>query len=325
MIKKLLIYKSESFNPYHNLAVEKLLFDTLDKNTVILYLWQNKNTVVIGKNQNPWAECRCNQLEQDGGFIARRLSGGGAVFHDEGNLNFTFICENENFDIPRQLSVIRHACALTGIDAEISGRNDILASGKKFSGNAFFSSGGKSYHHGTILISSDIQKVAKYLTPPREKLLAKGVKSVNSRVISLNELANTLTPKKMAKLLTLSAEKVYSLPAEIMKKIDEQKLLSHIEFFSDWDFIFGKTIKFSSSLSSHFSWGSVELNLQIENGVIKKVLLYTDALDEDLSNLVDKALCNCKLNLDAIKNNLFLQLPHTQADDIASLIVENLF
>ena len=136
MIKNLQYYISTSLNPYENLATEKYLLDTVAEDGYILYLWQNQNTVVIGKNQNPWAECRCNLLETEGGRLARRLSGGGAVFHDTGNLNFTFLCSAKNYDLDRQMKVIQTACSLAGIKTELSGRNDLLAAGRKFSGNA---------------------------------------------------------------------------------------------------------------------------------------------------------------------------------------------
>ena len=173
MIKKLQFYVSHTVNPYINLATEKYLFDTVDNDSLILYLWQNQNTVVIGKNQNAFSECRTELLTSEGGRLARRLSGGGAVFHDLGNLNFTFISSTDNLDVAKNMEVIRRACLLAGIDAECSGRNDVLADGRKFSGNAFYNSRGRSYHHGTLLINADTEKLGRYLTPPKAKLRAK--------------------------------------------------------------------------------------------------------------------------------------------------------
>ena len=135
MIKKLQFYVSHTTDPHLNLAVERTLFDTVDNEALILYLWQNQNTVVLGKNQNAFSECRTELLREEGGTLARRLSGGGAVFHDLGNLNFTFICSTENLDVSKHMHVIRRACLLAGIETELSGRNDILADGRKFSGD----------------------------------------------------------------------------------------------------------------------------------------------------------------------------------------------
>ena len=159
MINSLHYYLTDKMNPYENLAREQVLLEDGPKDGVVLYLWQNEKTVVIGRNQNAFKECRVSLLEEEGGHLARRLSGGGAVFHDSGNLNFTFILPREDFDIPRQMEVIRLACLHFGIPAEISGRNDLTANGQKFSGNAFYTSESRAYHHGTILLNADMELI----------------------------------------------------------------------------------------------------------------------------------------------------------------------
>ena len=126
MLEKLTYIESNTTNPYHNLALEEALLFGCGKEECILYLWQNEKTVVIGKNQNAWKECRTEKLERDGGHLARRLSGGGAVYHDLGNLNFTFLVSREHYDLDRQLAVIQRALEHLGLRAEKSGRNDLL-------------------------------------------------------------------------------------------------------------------------------------------------------------------------------------------------------
>ena len=142
MIRQLLTYRDGCTDPHRNLATEAYLTETVPEDTCILYLWQNRHTVVIGRNQNAWRECRPTLLEQEGGVLARRLSGGGAVYHDMGNLNFTFSLPTADYDLRRQQEVLVAACRRLGIPAECSGRNDILTGGRKFSGNSFYHTGG---------------------------------------------------------------------------------------------------------------------------------------------------------------------------------------
>ena len=160
MINRLSYFISSSTNPYLNLAVEEYLLETVKPNQLILYLWQNERTVVIGKNQNAWKECRFQELEADGGHLARRLSGGGAVFHDLGNLNFTFLMPSGDYDLSKQMSVILEAVRSLGIDAQKSGRNDVTVDGKKFSGNAFCKRSKVKQHHGTLLTSKHENSIA---------------------------------------------------------------------------------------------------------------------------------------------------------------------
>ena len=323
MINKLRYYISTDFNPYKNLAIEKFLFDNVADDTCILYLWQNEKTVVIGKNQNPWAECNCNTLSENGGKLARRLSGGGAVFHDLGNLNFTFISSADNMDVQKNLKVIQAACHMAGIETEISGRNDILADGKKFSGNAFYNSKGNAYHHGTILINSDTAEMSKHLTPPKAKLEAKGIKSVKSRVVNLCELAPGLDCNKMKEYMLSAFKEVFSfLPAQI-DSVNEADIENDINRFSSWDFLYGSTISFSFSSEKHFDWGNVQLLLEISEGKINSVKLYTDAMDWNLSGCVEKALCGCRFEAPEIKKALAAQLSVALAKDFLNLIINN--
>src|SRR6056297_3015303 len=199
----------EGYNPWYNLALEEYLLDNLEENEVILYLWQNDNTGVIGRNQNAWKECRSELLAEEGGKLARRLSGGGAVYHDLGNLNFTFIMDKDNYNLKKQLKVILEAVRDQGIEAEFSGRNDLVVKSKKFSGNAFYVGSEAAYHHGTILVDTDFQKLVKYLQVSREKIESKGVDSVRSRVINLKELKNELTIKDIKKSMATSFKDIY--------------------------------------------------------------------------------------------------------------------
>ena len=303
MIKKLLTYIADSTNPYENLAVEKYLFDSIQKDTQILYLWQNKDTVVIGQNQNPLAECQCSLIEQDGAKIARRLSGGGAVYHDLGNLNFTFISNSDDYSLSTNLEVIKTACSYAGIDVFVSGRNDILADEKKFSGNAFYNSNNKSYHHGTILINTDFLRMQKYLTPPKAKLEAKGIKSVKSRVVNLSELSPAITCEKMTEYMILAFESVYNLKS----------------LYSGWDYIYAKSAPFTLSTEEHFPWGNISLNVDVTKGIIKNITTYTDSMDWRLPKILSEALTDCRFEYDDIKKALELKLESEVFSDILTM------
>lgn len=319
MIEKIRYYVSVETDPYVNLAIEKCLLDTVDDTTCILYLWQNTHTVVIGRNQNPWAECRLALLQQDGGVVARRLSGGGAVYHDLGNLNFTFLCAESNMDIARNMQIIQKACALAGITAEISGRNDITANGKKFSGNAFYYAKGKSYHHGTLLINADKEKVSQYLTPPKAKLQSKGVKSVGARVINLSELSPALTCKGMQDNLLQAFSEMFALPVERVESVDMHTVDVLASAYGEWDYIYGKTVDFSVSLEERFDWGNVQLLLQVEDGMIANVHTYTDAMDSNLPATIARALIGCRYDLPAVTQHLAAVCSGNVFTDLLSL------
>lgn len=298
MIQKLRCYIAQDTDPYWNLATEKRLLELAQPDECILYLWQNRNTVVIGRNQNAWAECRTALLEQEGGFLTRRLSGGGAVFHDLGNLNFTFIMCEANYDLPRQLAVIQTACAACGITTTLSGRNDILADGCKFSGNAFYHHAGKAYHHGTLLIDVDMDKLGRYLSPPKAKLEAKGVSSVRSRVINLNQLQPKLTCDVMKDAMQSAFAQVYGAKVEMLTLTaeDRQIIGTYRDEFMQWQWLYGQKLPFQFSCQEQFSWGNIQLQIQVEAGRIHAVKVYTDALNSDLSAILEAALTGCPLS-----------------------------
>lgn len=284
MINKIRYIITTETNPYKNLALEEYLLKHVGDSECILYLWQNEKTVVIGKNQNPWKECRITELEGDGGKLVRRLSGGGAVFHDLGNLNFTFLAAKDNYNIEKQLEVILEAVKGLGIPAEKTGRNDISVEGRKFSGNAFYSDGYHCYHHGTILVNVDMSMLSHYLNVSRDKLVTKGVESVRSRVTNLTEYDSTLTIEIMKKELIEAFQRVYELKADNLELDQlEYKELEHLELkFSGWDWIYGKKMEFNYSIYQRFSWGDIDIKLVIDAGIIKECMVYSDALMTEL-------------------------------------------
>ncbi len=317
MIKNLFFYKSDSFNPYENLAVEKYLTDSCPTDSMILYLWQNDNTVVIGQNQNPYLECSPDGSEL---YIARRLSGGGAVYHDKGNLNFTFITSVCDMNITQNMEIIQASCAMAGIETSLSGRNDLLAEGKKFSGNAFYNTNKNAYHHGTIMINCDTERMTRVLTPPRAKLEAKGIKSVRSRVINLSSLNAHLTPEKMSGYMLSSAEKKLGTKAEHLMPPSMDIIRDDFGLFSSREYIYHKTPPFTKEAEAHFCWGNVRIMLEVKKNIITSASIYTDAMDWSIGENFKTALADCEYERGAIFKRLSAVMPPDTAGDLAMLI-----
>ena len=214
---------SENTSPYYNLALERSLFDFVDEDTVILYLWQNSHTIVIGKNQNAYAECKVDEFIKDGGTLARRPSGGGAVYHDLGNLNFSIICNESIAKEHTYQRIVKEALRFFGIVSEFNGRNDLTVDDKKFSGNAFYIKDDVLCQHGTILINSDFKELSKYLTPDISKLERNHVKSVESRVVNLSEIADKITVESMKEAMIKATNAVRLGKAPTESKVEEYK------------------------------------------------------------------------------------------------------
>lgn len=306
MIEKIALYESSVFDPHHNLAVEQHLLEQVKPGCCILYLWQNQNTVVIGRNQNAWKECRTSLLEEEGGHLARRLSGGGAVFHDLGNLNFTFLMHQEDYDLDKQFSVIQEAVRSFGIPAEKSGRNDVLSDGRKFSGNAFYRNGTQAYHHGTLLVDVDMQKMGRYLNPSKAKLQSKGVASVRSRVVNLRELNPEVTIEGMKTAMAEAFSKVYGLPVVRLypSMLDKPYVDSLCRKNGSWEWLYGQKTPFTFQWEERFSWGEIQINLQVQDGRIARAKVYSDAMDWSIAPKLEKALTGCLFSRDALRESI---------------------
>jgi lipoate-protein ligase A len=270
-------------NPYRNIALEALLLRRLNAGSCILYLWQNRRTVVIGRNQNAWKECRVEALESSGGFLARRLSGGGAVYHDGGNLNFTFIMGKEDYDSEKQNTVILQALRAAGIEARSSGRNDMEIEGRKFSGHAYYLVEKNVYHHGTLLVNSSLDEAAKYLSVSAGKIRAKGVESVRKRIINLCELKSGLTIDELKVLLKKSFEEVYGLKPQALcpESFEGEELDALEKQFAAPEWKYGRNPPFSFESSRRFPWGGVEIRLDIRENRVSEAAVYSDAMDEE--------------------------------------------
>ncbi|MDR1525168.1 MAG: lipoate--protein ligase [Tannerella sp.] len=324
---KLSYIVSDQTNPYKNIALEAYLLWNVQEDECIFYLWQNRHTVVIGVNQNPWKEAHVKELEQDGGFLARRMSGGGAVFHDLGNLNFTFLVREDNYDTGRQLDVIIRAVAKFGIRAERSGRNDILTDGKKFSGNAFYNSRGHCYHHGTLLLDVDMSDLSRYLNVSHTKLQSKGVDSVRSRVINLKELAPEMSIGSLRDALVEAFGEIYGGTPQLLpgERLNRKELAEYEEKYASWEWRLGRKLPFTTEYSDRFAWGDLTLQFCVEGGVIKDAIAYSDGMETDFIKAIGDALKGTVFSSSAIKAGLSrlvqtVSVDKTLFDDIISLV-----
>ncbi|MGE4584256.1 MAG: lipoate--protein ligase [Sphaerochaeta sp.] len=309
------IYQALSHDCAANLAGEAFLLT--QEYDHVLFLWENDPCIVIGRYQNPFSECNLQRMESEGVQLVRRQSGGGAVYHDRGNLCFTLIGNKETSSKEENFALVLEALASLGLTCELSGRNDILLNGRKISGNAFQTTSTKFCHHGTLLISSDLSVMNNYLTPSSEKLASKAVKSVSSRVGNLREGNPVITNEMMQQALIQAFEHHYG--KAIHQALDFTQLSEAKEnyrLFGDYSLILEKTPNFTHSFTHRFDWGETTIHIQVEKGIIKAVKMFTDALDTSVVTRAERVLQGIAYEKGAI---LEAQKTCEQAD-IASLL-----
>ncbi|PWD87390.1 lipoate--protein ligase [Ignatzschineria cameli] len=305
---------SESVNPLFNLAVEDAIFQTMDASQQVLFLWRNDQTVVIGRGQNPWKECNTQKMEEDGITLARRSSGGGAVYHDLGNTNFTFMAGKPGYNKESSTALILAALRSLGIEAQSSGRNDIVllqeGQPRKISGSAYRETKDRGFHHGTLLIDVDFGKLSRYLNPDPKKLQAKGISSVRSRVANLVEFNPTLNHEMICRAIeTQFIEKFGEI--EEIEYISEERppnipgFAAIYEKQRSWDWNFGQALHFSHMLDERFPWGGVEIHLDIpRGGRIEQAKIFTDSLFVEPFEQLATALVGVRYHGDEVEATL---------------------
>ena len=286
-------------DPWFNLATEEWIFREMDPSTQTIFLWQNAETVVIGRNQNPWSECNLERMEKDGVRLARRTSGGGAVFHDLGNICFTFLSPREGYDRAANSAIVLSALRACGVVAETSGRNDLTMPSddgpRKISGSAFRETRDRAFHHGTVLVNSDLSRLANYLTPHPKKLQSKGRASVRARVANVAEVAPDLTCPRLIDAIFEAFFEAHGARCEI--EALDPAALSRIDYvretherYASWEWRFGHAPKFEQQMVEYLSWGFVELHVDSEGGRFERAQLFSDALNANLVTALERAL-----------------------------------
>ncbi len=292
------LYLNERTDPYFNLAAEQYLLDH-EKEEVFM-LWRNEKAVIIGKNQNAYAEINQTFTEQHGIAVVRRLTGGGAVFHDLGNLNFTYIQDRKDcptLDFERFSRPVIAALRDLGVEAVLSGRNDILVGDRKISGNAQCAYGDRIMHHGTLLFSADLSQMTGALLVDEEKIRSKGIRSVRSRVCNLSELLPGMEILSFKRYLEdrFEGERTPFTEEQIrgITALREEK-------YATWEWNFGASKAYNRRSKRRFPFGTIDLSLDADHGVIRDIRFFGDYFGLDDISAVEKRLIGCRLEREAL-------------------------
>lgn len=286
---------NESTDPYHNLALEEYVFRNFDADDYIL-LWQNHNSIIIGRYQNAFEEINMEQVTKHQVSIVRRITGGGAVYHDLGNLNFSFVTNwhsERDLSFERFLTPVINALKSFGINSEIEGRNDLVVEGKKVSGNAQAISGNRILHHGTLLVHSDLDFIPKVLNTSQDKFVSKSVKSIRSRIANLQDYSQVeITVPKLKESLVdaFSRGENVSVVHLTDAEIAEIERLRNSKYKS-WNWNYGESPKFNFNNSARFGGGKISLSMNIENGLITGCVFSGDFLAlKNLEDITDRLI-----------------------------------
>lgn len=329
------IIRNDSLQPWFNLAAEEYLLENSGED--VFMLWRNSPSVIIGKNQNAFAEIDQGYAENHGIKIVRRLTGGGAVFHDPGNVNFTFIArapEEPVIDFATFTEPIIRVLSGLGIKAELSGRNDIMADGCKISGNAqcvYRRSDGERMllHHGTLLYDADMSALVGVLRVNDDKLRSKGIKSVASRVSNIKSLGGLeMTSVEFTEYILAEAERRFgavSAPLTEEEKKEIEKLA--LDKYSTWEWNYGKSPEICEMRRRRFPWGTLEIGYKVDHGVVAQCTVSGDFFGTEDVSVLEGALVGARFSSEDVaqalsKINVGEIIADGRAEDILSLLFE---
>lgn len=269
-------------DPRINLAIEEYALKHLNIDETYLLFYINRPSIIIGRNQNTIEEINSDYVDGNGITVVRRLSGGGAVYHDLGNLNFSFITRDDGdsfHNFKKFTQPVVETLEKLGIHAELSGRNDILAEGKKISGNAMFSTKGRMFSHGTLLFRSEMDHIVSALKVKKDKIESKGIKSIRSRVGNIADfLKEPMSIEEFRSFLLQNIFKDSGKVTEyVLTETDWEKIheISE-ERYQNWEWNYGKSPKFNLKNSHRFPVGSVDIRLDVNRGIIENCKIYGD-------------------------------------------------
>ncbi len=275
------IVVSRRMDPDWNLAVEEYLLDSLDPDTVILLLYVNRESVVMGKHQNPWRECSVPLLARRGISLLRRISGGGTVFHDPGNINFSFLSERHIFNKEENLNIVLHALRLLGIEGSMTDRGDILVRGRKVSGNALCFRREKVLHHGTLLVDADLSTLREVLSG-YGSIETHAVASNPFPVMNLRDADPSLDPERVKSALMDAFNRCFEPPAEPEDagSVNPEAVEHLSERNRSWLWIHGASPRFIATLTAVSGGRSVPVEFRVEKGVVTGIASEKKEIEE---------------------------------------------
>ena len=302
----MIYWESPSTDPWFNLALEQVLFEGPGQRETCCMLWRNHNTIVVGKHQNTLQEVDLAYVREHGIRVARRLSGGGAVYHDLGNVNFTFIAPHTGpeMDFSAFCRPVAAALASLGVEAAVSGRNDMTVDGLKFSGNSQYVKGGRVMHHGTLLYDSDLTVLGKALRPPEDKFTSKGLASVRSRVTNLRPYvredldAGGFLVRLREALLAMWPDMARSAPTP--EELDRAEELRRT-VYGTWEWNFGASPPCQIVKKRRVEGcGRLEVHLDVEKGAVRALHFHGDFFSLDEPEELAAGLLGCPLEEGAL-------------------------
>lgn len=271
-------------DPYINLAIEEYVLNNFGQNDTYLLFYVNEPSIIVGRNQNSIEEINTNYVEEKGIKVVRRLSGGGAVYHDEGNLNFSFITKDDGnsfHNFAKFTEPVVKALNNINVPAELVGRNDLLIKGRKFSGNAQFSTKGRMFSHGTLMLDSNIEHVVSALNVSQQKIESKGIKSIKSRVANIAEFLEEPISMDAFKELILKSifevDDVKDVPEFILSEEDWNNIYEiSKKRYQNWEWNYGKSPAYNIKSSHKFPSGLLDVRLDVKKGIIENCMIYGD-------------------------------------------------
>ncbi|HEX6593619.1 MAG TPA: lipoate--protein ligase [Bacillota bacterium] len=306
-------------DPRINLAIEEYVLQKFGEKDTYLLFYINEPSIIIGRNQNTVEEINTDYVDQHDIKVVRRLSGGGAVYHDLGNLNFSFITKDDgdsfhNFE--KFTKPVVEALNSVGVPAKLEGRNDLVVDGRKISGNAMFSTKGRMFSHGTLMFDSEIEHVVAALNVSKEKIESKGIKSIRSRVANITEFLDKKMTMDQFKTMILqhvfNVEDVNDVPRYKLTEEDWENIqMISKERYQQWDWNFGKSPTFNIKASHKFDSGLVDVRLNVKRGIIQNCKIYGDFFGLGDVETIEKQLISVRYNRQAIEEALQeLDIPH---------------